>query len=108
MNHDKKTTKELEIVTGPTDTIEKMILEKEMSFSYRQAIGEILFSATTFRPEMLHSIIKVSQYNTKSACVHYIAAKRVLNYLRDAMCDGIHYWCSEINTHLQDIPVPIL
>ena len=47
MNHDKKYMKELELASGPTDVDAKMILEKEMKFSYRQAIGELLFVAIT-------------------------------------------------------------
>ena len=39
MNHDKKAMKELELAICPTDTTAKLILEKEMQFSYRQAIG---------------------------------------------------------------------
>ena len=60
MNYDKKYTTELKIATGPTDTDAKIVLEKEMKFSYLQAIGELLFVAITCRPDILYSIIKLS------------------------------------------------
>ena len=40
MNHDKKYMKELELAAGPTESEAKLTLEKEMLFSYRQAIGK--------------------------------------------------------------------
>ena len=90
MNHDKKAMKELELATGPTDPTAKLQLEKEMEFSYRQAIGELLFAAITCRPDILYAIIKLSQYNTRPARVHYMAVKRVFRFLRDTKHDGLH------------------
>ena len=39
MNHDKKYMRDLELAAGPLDPDTKLILEKEMQFSYRQTIG---------------------------------------------------------------------
>ena len=83
MNHDKKYMKKLEDAKGPPDDTARAILEKEMKFSYRQAIGELLFAAITYRPDILYAIIKLSQYNNKPARVYYIAVKRLFKYLRD-------------------------
>ena len=77
-----------------------------MGFSYRQAIGELLYATITCRPEIMYCIIKLSQYNTKPAHIHYLAVKRVFQYLRDTINDGLHYWRKTINTTLSDIPCP--
>ena len=108
MNHDKKYMSELELATGPPDPDAKIHLETEMKFSYRQAIGELLFAAITCRPDILYAIIKLSQYNTKPARVHYVAVKRVFRYLRDTIDDGLHYWRTTLHTDLPDIPSPLL
>jgi len=67
MNHDKRHLSELEMAVGPTEALPKENLQKEMDFSYRQAIGEVLFAAITCRPDILYAIIKLSQYSKKPA-----------------------------------------
>jgi len=62
-----------------------------MVFSYRQEIGGLVFSAATFRPDILYRIIKLSRYNTNHVRIHYLAIKRVFRYLRDTIDDGLHY-----------------
>lgn len=73
MNHEKKYMRELETTQGPTDTIAHATLQKEMGFSYRQVIGEILFAAITCRPDILYYVIKLSQCSTKLASIRYSA-----------------------------------
>ena len=106
MNHEKKYLRELETSAGPTDPTAHAALQKEMGFSYRQSIGELLFAAITCRPDILYCIIKLSQYNTKPARIHYIAVKRVFRYLRDTIEDGLHYWRQTLNPLLPNSPCP--
>ena len=108
MNHDKRYMRELESAVGPTEVNAHALLQKEMDFSYRQAMGEILFAAITCRPDILYSIIKLSQYNNKPARIHYIAVKRVFKYLRDTIDDGLHYWRETLHTKLPDSPCPTI
>lgn len=70
-----------------------------MTFSYRQAIREIVFAPITCRPDILYSIIKLSQYNNKPAKIYYIAVKRVFKFLRDNIDGGLHYWGPMLNLH---------
>ena len=90
MNHDKRYMTELESAIGPTDILAHALLQKEMEFSYRQAIGELLFAAITCRLDILYNIIKLSKYNNKPARIHYTAVKRVFKYLRDTIDDGLY------------------
>ena len=80
-NHDKKFLVELEKSSGPTDTVPHLLLEKEMELSYRQAIGELLFTAITCRPDILYVVIKFSQHKNHLARIHYMVVKRVFEYL---------------------------
>ena len=79
-----------------------------MQFSYRQAIGELLFAAIPCHPDILYAIIRLSQYNKKPARIHYIAVKRVFRYLRYIISGGLHYWRTTINSDLQDLPAPTI
>ena len=79
-----------------------------MDFSYRQAIGELLFAVITCCPDILYCIIKLSQYNNKTDRVHYTAVKRVFKYLRDTIDDGLHYWRETLHDKLEDFPCPNL
>ena len=98
--------RELETSSGPTDPTAHATLQKEMGFAYRQSIGELLFAAITCRPDILYCIIKLSQYNTKPARIHYLAVKRIFRYLRDTISDGLHYWRQRLDNTLPDSPCP--
>jgi len=67
-------------------------LEKEMKFSYRQALGEALYAMVTCRPDISVAISKLSQYANNPAEIHYVALKNVFRYLRHTKTDGIYYW----------------
>ena len=108
MNHDKRYQFELEHATGPDDPSHQLKIQREMGFSYRQAIGELLFAAITCRPDILYSVIKLSQYSNRPDKIHYMAVKRVFRYLRDTIDDGLHYWRPNINSNLPPAHLPTL
>ena len=92
--------RELETSVGPVEVLAKATLQREMTFSYRQAIGELLFPAITCRPDILYRIIKLSQYNNKPVKIHYITVKRVFKYLRDTINDELHFWRPNVQSSL--------
>lgn len=49
--------------------------EKDYGFTYRQAVGEIIYAMVTCRPDISYPIIKLSQYCTKPARVHFDALR---------------------------------
>ena len=108
MNHEKKYLTELENATGLTEAITKAVLQKEMGFSYRQTIGEVLFVAITCRPDIVYAIIKLSKYSTKPARIHYITLKRIFRYLRDTIHDGLHYWRQDMVSSLPNVECPVV
>ena len=75
MHHDKKYLQELDIAKGPALEQDRVRLH-DQGFSYRQAIGKLLFAAVTCQPDILYSVIKLSQYSSCPAAIHYAAAKR--------------------------------
>ena len=71
-----------------------------MNFSYHQRIGELLFAAITYHPNILYDIIRLSQYSTHPIKIHYIAVRCVFKYLCDTIHDSLHYWRQKLNTTL--------
>ena len=108
MNHDKNYIKTIETSIGSDNVHEQKSLQLQMGFSYRRTIGELMFAAVTCRPDILHTVIKLSQYSNRPASVHYIAVKRVYRYLRDTIDDVLHFWREHINTSLPTAPVSVL
>ena len=68
---------ELETTLGPELPSEQFTLQKEMGFSYRAAIGELIYALVTCRPDISFPIIKLSQYSHRPAKCHYHAVKNV-------------------------------
>ncbi len=96
----------LELATAPETEKEQRELEKAMGFSYRQAIGELIFALTICRPDIAAPVIKLSQYASCPAVEHYKAAKAVFVYLNATREDGIVYWRKVPRDDLPDVPHP--
>ena len=78
----------------PLSDVERGKLEKDLGFTYRQAIGEILYALVTCRPDISFATIKLSQFSTRPAAMHFDAVKDVFRYLQATMDEGIYYWRS--------------
>lgn len=100
MHNDTKYLAEIENSTGPTDNKEKDKLEKEMGFSYRRGIGELIYAMVTTRPDISFAVIKLSQYASSPAKIHYDAVKQIFKYLYHTKTRGIIYWRNQINATL--------
>lgn len=58
---------------------------------YQSLIGSLLYLATTTRPDILHSTVKLAQCNADPHKEHLAAAKRMLRYLRGSSDVKLHY-----------------
>ena len=92
MRNDAKYINEIETSKGPEDESMKAELEKRMGFSYRQAIGELLYAMVTCRPDISIAVTKLSQYSNYPAEIHYKAVKNVFRYLRSTKTEGLYFW----------------
>jgi hypothetical protein len=79
LSSDSKILAEIETTSGPTTIPESRALEKEMGFSYRAAIGELIYALVTCRPDISFASIKLSQYSMNPARCHYIAVKKCVS-----------------------------
>ena len=76
----------------PLSDSERGKLEKDLGFIYRQGVGEILYALVTCRPDISFATIKLSQFSTKPAAMHFEALKDVFRYLKATKDEGIYYW----------------
>ena len=67
-------------------------METRKGFSYRQAIGELIYAMVTTRPDISFPVIKLSQFSATPREVHYDAVKEVFAYLYATKSNGIYYW----------------
>jgi hypothetical protein len=106
MRNDAAYQATLELATAPETEKEQRELEKAMGFSYRQAIGELIFALTICRPDIAVPVIKLSQYASRPAPEHYKAVKAVFVYLNATRDDGLVYWRKKPRNDLPDVPYP--
>jgi hypothetical protein len=98
----------LETELRPETEEEKENLEKIMGFSYRQAIGELIFAMTVCRLDIATAVIKLSQYSANPTKAHYQAAKQVFVYLYATRERGLYYWRQQPMLELPVGPEPQL
>ena len=82
--------------SAPTPLVQNMKLSKEDGAEkidaslYRSLIGSLLY-LTASRPDLMYSASLLSRFMQSPSKTHFIAAKRVLRYLRGTMQLGIWY-----------------
>jgi hypothetical protein len=81
MRNDAACQATLDLAEAPVTEKEQRELEKAMGFSYRQAIGELIFALTICCPDVAVPVIKLSQHASRPAPEHYKAVKAVFAYL---------------------------
>ena len=106
MRSDAAYARNLETAT-PLTQQQRENLKKEYGFTYRQGIGEILYALVTCRPDISYATIKLSQYSTRPAKIHFDALKEVYRYLRATISDGIYYWRTEPRMDLPIGEIPV-
>ena len=86
---------------------ERVAYESTLGFSYRQAIGEIIYALVTCRPDISFAAIKLSQYSAAPARIHYDAVKDIYCYLKATKDDRIYDWHKEPRLDLPIGPAPV-
>ena len=74
------------------DNIALKEVEKQFGFTYRQGIGELLYAMIACRPDISFPLIKLSQYSTRPALIHFKAVQQLYKYLEQTPTEGIYYW----------------
>jgi hypothetical protein len=90
------------------NTVEYASLAKEMGFSYRTLLGELLYAYITARPDIGYAIATLAKFSTSPAKIHYHRLKGVALYLRNTVDWGIIYWRPAASPTLPDVPLILL
>lgn len=64
---------------------------KDSNYDYQQIIGCLMYLAVNTRPDIAFAASYLSQFNTKCGKTHWLAAKRVLQYLKRTIDYSIIY-----------------
>ena len=96
----------LETTPCPTTPAEQQICQDEAGFSYRAAIGELIYALITARPDISFCTTKLSQYSANPAPCHYTAVKHIFAYLNHTTHQGLVYWRQSPRTDLPEIAPP--
>ena len=59
---------------------------------YQSLIGSLTFLSVCTRPDIMHSVNKLAQYNTKPHAEHLTAAKHILRYLNSTLNFKLKYF----------------
>jgi hypothetical protein len=60
-------------------------------FHYRTVIGELIWPMITTRPELSYPVVKLSQFATSPATIHYDDVYEIFQYLSGTRNDGLTY-----------------
>lgn len=78
--------------------------KEDPSFSYRAAIGALMYLATGTRPDIAYAVGCLSRFVEAPTSKHYGAVRRLLRYLVDTRDDGILYSRNEsVNEGRQEV-----
>lgn len=83
-------------------------LEHRMKFSYRSAVGELIYALVTCRPDISPAVVRCSQACVNPHEIHFHAVKHVLKYLYLTKSEGLYFWRGTPNDHFPDVPPPTL
>jgi hypothetical protein len=106
MNDNKDYIRQIEEAQPPSTPMTQRQLQIEMNFNYRQAIGELIYAMVTCRPDISYPLIKLSQYSSNPAQLHYKAVIDIFRYLNATIDDGLIYWRPQPHPDLPDGPLP--
>lgn len=79
-------------VSTPFDLSTKLVRPlTSITVPYQQLVGCLMYLAVATRPDLVHAVSILSQFNTCHAQEHWTAAKRVLRYLKGSSTLSLRY-----------------
>ncbi|XP_046489065.1 uncharacterized protein [Neodiprion pinetum] len=60
-------------------------------YPYQRLIGALMYLAVSTRPDIAYAVNLMSQFNTNFTVEHWVAAKRILRYLKGTVNYGLMY-----------------
>lgn len=77
---------------NPSIKLQAATEEDEVAnFPYREAIGSLMYAATSTRPDIAFYVCKLARFMEKPTAVHVTAVKTIFRYLKGTISRGIIY-----------------
>jgi hypothetical protein len=93
---------------GTPDPQSQSQLAQSMKFSYRSAIGELIWAMTTCRQNISYATVCASQYSFSPHALHNHGVKHILKYLHATKDNGIFFWWTSSNYYLPVVYQPLV
>ena len=106
MRSDSKCQCQLEMADRPADALQQKTIQDQAGFSFRMAIGELIYALVIARPEISTATTKLSQYNSNPATIHYQALKAIFAFPNNTREDGLIFWRTQPRQDLPDVKLP--
>jgi Reverse transcriptase (RNA-dependent DNA polymerase) len=106
MRSDSKYQRDLEQAPRPTTQANQQQTQVQAGFSFRMAVGELIYALVVARLEISFAVIKLSQYSSNPALIHYQATKNVFGFLNQTRADGLVYWRQKPREDLPEVSPP--
>ena len=103
MNEDSTYNRTIENAE-PLDGKELTAVENKYGFTYRQAIGKLIYTIVTCRPDISFPLVKLSQ--SSATREHFEAVMNIYRYLYQTVEEGIYFWRSENRKYLPSGKLP--
>jgi hypothetical protein len=82
----------------PLDVNVKLSRAKDIDNKpYQQLIGSLMYLSVCTRPDITYALSYLSQFNSYHGEEHWVAAKRVLRYLKGTMNQGLEFKSTGLN-----------
>lgn len=65
--------------------------EEIKKYPYQRLIGALMYLVVSTRPDITYTVNFMSQINTNYTSEHWVAAKRILRYLKGTVKHGLMY-----------------
>ena len=96
----------IQLSKGPETEKEQKQLERQMGFSYRQCIGELIYALTICRVNISVAIITLIQLSINLAQIHLV--KHIFTLQKLTKRNGLTYWRTSAWMELPLAPNPTL
>ena len=81
------------MLKGPAEgSADHKNLEREIGFSYRQVLGELIYAYIVCRLDIGYAVVLLSRFASAPAREHYLTLKGICKYLRRTKHWGLIYW----------------
>ena len=91
---------------GIDDLDTQAVLAEEMGFGYRSGVGKAIFTMVTARPDVAHTVTRLSQHNVCPHKMHHAGLRHLLKFLFLTRKDGIFYWRVKFREDLLAVTPP--